>query len=310
MTSKELIYVKTVAEEKSISKASKKLYISQPSLSQAIQRIEESLGTMLFKRTNTGLILTLAGEKYYKMANLILKIYDDFQDEIHDINNMKTGRINLGITMHLSVYVLPIILPKFKELCPSVDIYVTEDNSTGLEKLLLSGEIDFAIMHEPKCKKNTSIEYESLLTDPFILAVNKDHPLCKNYQLDKDGNYPYIDLNLFKDEPFVMVNKQQRIRHISDNILARANITPNICLTVKNYEAAKRLATEGMGVTFLPLQYSKISPTDYSPAYFMLDDKYEASWIMCIATVQNSFLSKADKLLIDIVRDKFKDDNI
>ena len=139
MTYKELLYVKTIAEEKSISKASRKLYISQPSLSQAIQRIEESLGTILFKRTNTGLLLTLAGEKYYKMANQILKIYDDFRLEVNDINEMKTGKINIGITMHLSVYVLPIILPKFKEVCPFIDIFVFENNSTELEKLLLSG---------------------------------------------------------------------------------------------------------------------------------------------------------------------------
>lgn len=306
MTSKELLYVKTIAEEKSISKASRKLYISQPSLSQAIQRIEESLGTMLFKRTNTGLVLTAAGEKYCKMANQILKIYDDFQIEINDMNDMKKGRINIGITMQLSVYVLPMILPKFKKLCPFIDIYVTENNSTELEKMLLAGEIDFAIMHQPKNKKNTSINYESLLTDPFLLAISKDHPLCKNYSLDENGNYPYIDLNLLKNEPFVMVNKEQRIRHISDNILNLANITPNIALTVKNYEAAKRLATEGIGVTFIPLQYSKISTNGSCPAYFMIDKKYEANWIMCIATIENSFLSKADNILIDIVREKFK----
>ena len=310
MTSKELLYVKTIAEEKSISKASRKLYISQPSLSQAIQRIEESLGTILFKRTNTGLILTVAGEKYCKMANQILKIYDDFKIEINDMNDMKKGRVNIGITMQLSIHVLPMILPKFKELCPFIDIYVTENNSTELEKLLLSGEIDFAIMHEPKSKKNTSINYESLLTDPFLLAISKEHPLCENYSLDENGNYPYIDLNLIKNEPFIMVNKQQRIRHISDNILNLANITPNIALTVKNYEAAKRLATEGMGVTFIPLQYSKISPNRFCPAYFMIDEKYEANWIMCIATMENSFLSKADNLLIDIVREKFESKEI
>lgn len=142
------------------------------------------------------------------------------------------------------------------------------------------------------------------------MAISKEHPLCENYSLDENGNYPYIDLNLIKNEPFIMVNKQQRIRHISDNILNLANITPNIALTVKNYESAKRLATEGMGVTFIPLQYSKISPNGFCPAYFMIDEKYEANWIMCIATMENSFLSKADNLLIDIVREKFKSKEI
>ena len=65
-----------------------------------------------------------------------------------------------------------------------------------------------------------------------------------------------------------------------------------------------------MGVTFIPLQYSKISPNRFCPAYFMIDEKYEANWIMCIATMENSFLSKADNLLIDIVREKFKSKEI
>ncbi|MBC5997168.1 LysR family transcriptional regulator [Romboutsia ilealis] len=305
MTHKELLYVKTIAEEKSISKAAKKLYISQPSLSQAIQRIESSLGTVLFKRTSSGLLLTFAGEKYCKMAGQVLKMYEDFKLEVSDINDMRTGKINLGITTHLSVYVLPLVIPKFKEICPFIDIYVIEKNSTELEKSLLSGEIDFAIMHEPKSKKNVAIDYESLVNDPFLLAMSKDHPLAKHGKKVSNQEYPYIDLELFRNSDFVMLNKEQRIRHISDNILSLANIHPNIVLTVKNFEAAKRLASQGLGITFIPLQYSKLASQEFPPTYFMLDKKYEASWIMCIATLKNSFLSKADNIFLEIVRDKF-----
>ena len=64
MTSRELLYVKTIADEKSISQAAKKLFIAQPSLSQSLQRIEEQLGTQLFNRSVGGLTLTYAGERY------------------------------------------------------------------------------------------------------------------------------------------------------------------------------------------------------------------------------------------------------
>ena len=101
MTTKELLYVKTVADEKNISKAAKKLFIAQPSLSQSIQRIEESVGTELFNRTSGGLTMTFAGERYYHMAVQVLKLYQDFEMEISDINNLKTGRIHLGTTNHL-----------------------------------------------------------------------------------------------------------------------------------------------------------------------------------------------------------------
>ena len=91
MTSKELMYVKTIAEEKTISKAAQKLFVAQPSLSQSLQRIEEALGARLFNRTAGGLTLTYAGERYYHMATQILKMYQDFETEVSDINNLKPG---------------------------------------------------------------------------------------------------------------------------------------------------------------------------------------------------------------------------
>lgn len=305
MTHKELLYVKTIAEEKSISKASRKLYISQPSLSQAIHRIEESLGTPLFTRTNGGLLLTFAGERYYKLASKVLRMYEDFKIEISDINNMKTGRINIGITNHLGTYVLPLIIPKFKHICPFIDIYVIEKNSTELEKALLSGEVDFAIMHEPKKLNYAQIDYVPLIKDPFLLAMSLDNPLAEYGQHLPGYEYPKIDFNLITNEPFIMLNKEQRIRHITDMVFENANIEPNITLTVKNFETAKRLAANGVGLTFIPLQYSTISAQEFPPAYFFIDESYEAEWNMCIATMKNAFLSKADILFLDMIKCEF-----
>ena len=81
MTEKELNYIKTITEEKSISKAARKLFISQPSLSQYVRRIETELGTELFKRTPAGLIPTYAGEQYYRTALKILALYEDLERE-------------------------------------------------------------------------------------------------------------------------------------------------------------------------------------------------------------------------------------
>lgn len=308
MTEKELLYIKTIADEKSISKAAKKLYITQPSLSQAIQRIEDSLGTELFTRTTKGLILTFAGEKYYLMATKILKMYEEFKMEISDLNNLQTGRIHIGITRHLATYLLPVVLPIFKEKCPNVEIFVTEKNSTELEQSLLLGEVDFVIMHKPTMTLGTQIDYIDLIEDPFLLAISPEHPLNK-YAQDVPGyGHKLIDLKLFADEPFIMLNKQQRIRQIVDKIFEKANIAPNIVLTLTNFETAKRIAAEGIGATFVPLQYSKISPTKFCPNYYLIDEFYDASWTMCIATNKSGFLSKADKLFIDIIKAQIEPD--
>ena len=145
MTSRELEYIKTVADEKSISSAARKLYIAQPSLSQSLQRIEENLGAKLFNRTPSGLTLTYAGERCYQMACQVLKIYSDFEAEISDINQLKTGRIVMGTTNHLGTVILPEILPEFKENSPSVELEILEDNTGNLEAKLFTGAMDFAL---------------------------------------------------------------------------------------------------------------------------------------------------------------------
>lgn len=200
ITERELLYVKTIAEEKSISKAAKKLVITQPALSVCVQKIESSLDVMLFKRTHKGLLLTFAGERYYRLANDILKIYNDFETDMEDINTLRKGRITLGITVYLATYILPIILPVFKQRCPNVEVVLVEKNSTEVEEALASGEIDFAILHSlscDECESKRNITVYPLFRDPYLLVTKKDHRLCR-YAVHKKGqDYPYIDLALF-----------------------------------------------------------------------------------------------------------------
>lgn len=308
MTSKELLYIKTIAEEKSISKAARKLFIAQPSLSQSVQRIEEGLGTPLFTRTNSGLVPTYAGERYCHMATQILKMYEDFELEISDINNLRTGRIHVGITNHLGTLILARVLPEYKRICSYIEVYIHEESSTRLEQMIISGEIDFAIMHAPREQPQTLIHYDILGRDPFVIAIAPDHALIRK-AIEKPGYpYPVLDLKLLKQEPFLMLRREQRIRQITDAVLTRADISqPDIPLTLKNFETAQLLAAQGLGITLVPLQYSRIASPEYSPALLCIDEKYGAFWDLCIASLDNGFLSKADQLFIRAVKEQFGD---
>ncbi len=304
MTQRELLYVKTVSDKKSISKAARQLFISQPSLSQSIQRIEEDLGTPLFNRTTGGLTLTFAGERYYHMASQILRMYEDFEIEISDINNLKTGRVHMGTTDYLGTLILPSILPRFRDICPYIDLTITEANSANLEQGLLDGRLDFTIMHAPKDQHHPQLNYELLTRDPFVIALSPDHPLLK-YAIKKAGyEFPVLDIALLKDEPLLMLHSTQRIRQTTDVILSRAGIHhPNISLTLKSFETAQLLAAQGLGITLIPRQYSSRSTVEKQPIFCSIDEKYDASWDRCIASLKNSFLSKADQLFIRIAKE-------
>ena len=293
MTSKELLYVKTVADEKNISRAAKKLFIAQPSLSQSIQRIEDSVGLPLFNRTAGGLTLTFAGERYYHMAVQVLKIYQDFELEVSDINNLKTGKIHLGTTNHLSTLTLAKILPRFCDVCSNIELTISEENSSRLEQMLMSGELDFAIMHTPAdIRTQPQFHFDIMRRDPFVIALAPDHPLVP-------------DVKLLKNESFLMLHKSQRIRQITDEVLGRAGIQrPKISLTLRNFETAQLLAAQGMGVTFVPLEYSRITSEEYHPALLSIDNAYQAHWDMCITSLKSGFLSKADQLFIRIAKEE------
>lgn len=306
MTSRELLYIKTIAEEKSISKAARKLFIAQPSLSQSVQRLEEQLGTALFNRTTSGLTPTYAGERYCHMAAQILKIYENFELEISDINNLKTGRIHLGITNHLGSLILPKAMKRFRHICPFVEVRVLEDTSDGLEKRFLSGEMDFVIMHAPTEIQTGRIHYEILKRDPFVIVTAQDHPLTQKAVSMDQYPYPVLDIRLLENQPLIRLNSGQRIRQVTDSVLKKAGIRQiTTIMTVKNHTTAQLLAAQGIGITMVPLEYSRLTVEhEVSPALFSIHEQYEAYWDMCIATSQDIFLSKADQLFIRCVKDE------
>ena len=120
------------------------------------------------------------------MACQVLKIYSDFEAEISDINQLKTGRIVMGTTNHLGTVILPEILLEFKENSPSVELEILEDNTGNLEAKLLTGAMDFALLHAPKLAANPLLNYEFLSEDPFVIALAAGHPLIEKAQKNRD----------------------------------------------------------------------------------------------------------------------------
>lgn len=187
MNDKELLYIKKIADTKSISKAAEELFIAQPSLSQALQRIEKELGTHLFIREPRGMKLTYAGEKYYLMAKEILDIYSDFKSEITHINELKSGRLVIGIARYMGMNILPKVLPEFNKRYPNVELIVMERNTKTLEELVLSGDVDFALTHVHKKDLNEKIQYKILREDHFVLVTQKNYLKNFNGVVMKDG---------------------------------------------------------------------------------------------------------------------------
>ena len=305
MNDRELLYIKTIADTQSISKAAEELFIAQPSLSQALQRIERELGTHLFIREPRGMKLTYAGEKYYLMAKEILDIYSDFKSEITHINELKAGRLVIGIARYMGMNILPNILPKFNKNYPNIEIIIREENTRVLENLVLGGNVDFALTHVHKKEMNEKINYEILKEDEFLLVTPKAYLKDSDKIKVKDGK-SYVDLRDLEGEKFILLDINKGIRKVQDRTIKSYGISPDVVFTTKNFETAKRLAANGMGITIIPKDYLNIFSQDKSYDSFNLSGTEENIWYTAILTIPDIYKSQATKVFLDEVKRFFK----
>ena len=301
MNDKELLYIKTIADTQSISKAAEELFIAQPSLSQALQRIERELGTHLFIREPRGMKLTYAGEKYYLMAKEILDIYSDFKSEITHINELKAGRLVIGIARYMGMNILPNILPKFNKNYPNIEIIIREENTRVLENLVLGGNVDFALTHVHKKEMNEKINYEILKEDEFLLVTPKAY-LKDSYKIKVKDGKSYVDLRDLEGEKFILLDINKGIRKVQDRTIKSYGISPDVVFTTKNFETAKRLAANGMGITIIPKDYLNIFSQDKNYDSFNLSGTEENIWYTAILTIPDIYKSQATKVFIEEVK--------
>lgn len=281
----QLEYVIAVAEEKSISKAAKKLYISQPSLSQYIIRLEKELGVKLFDRSASSVILTFAGEQYVKSARNILNINKQLKMELSDIAGSKKGHIIIGIPNQAGRYILPLILPEFHRQFPQIEISIKEDVTMELEQMLAEGKIDIAVLNLPI--QNDKLLYEPISIERIFVAAPKNHYICSKEYIK---NHNKIYLNCLQNENFIISKQGQRMRLIEDEIFHKVNFKPNVVLEIENLDTAHRIAANGMGFTFVPENVIWLLNTDEYNNYFLAGDM---TFTFVIAYRSGEYLSKA-----------------
>ena len=328
MTTRELLYIKTIADEKSMTRAAQKLFVTQPSLSHCVMTLEQQLGTRLFTRTAGGLVLTYAGEKYYRMACEVLRVYAAFESEINEERALSQGRVTVGITNYLATAHLPRMLPAFHREHPGIEVRICEETTDQVERSLLSGRLDFAILHtgpDDGLTGNPSLDFEALGRDPFLIAAPHDERFAALAVQRPDAPHPELDPALLGGEPFLMVSPGQRIRQITDRVLAEAGVkcvfgtelsAEDIQRDYAGYEVVLAYGAEPIAPAFMQ-GFKQVMTADdllggkafpgkkivivggllggegYQPAYYMIPPKYRAWWALSVVRLREAYLSRA-----------------
>ena len=250
MEFKELSYLLAIAEEKSISKAAERLYMSQSSLSESLSGMESRLGSKLFVRTSAGVRPTEAGLLMIQYANETLSEFHRVKDQIQDIKELKGGEVILGISSFRGSYLLPPVLNAFRMEYPYIHVKIVEAHSMNLEQLLLSGQIDIALLALPTV--NPRISAEPIMKDEICLITSQNHPIvAKAYKTKTAGNIPLsIDIKYTTNYEFLLSGSDTILGKEARNLFRKYKITPvtyNESLTAL---FAAALAASGQGIAF------------------------------------------------------------
>ena len=274
-------YVYEVYKERSFTKAAQNLYISQPSLSARIKKIEEIIGEPLFDRSTTPLQLTEVGKVYIEAAEEITQIEQRVENYINDLAGLKTGNLAVGASTLFAAYVVPSLITQFNQKFPDVHIQLIEGNTAELEEMLGSNALDFVIdnYHYDSILYNKELYCEEniLLAVPKHFAVNEELGMYQlSYKNIKNKNYlnqkyPAVPLGRFADLPFIMLTQGNDTRTRGDRLCRNVGFKPNIVLEFNQQSTAYMASSTQLGATFIRDILVSQLPTFENLVYYKLD---------------------------------------
>lgn len=301
-------YVLEVYNEKSFSKASQNLYVSQPSLSASIQRIEAKIGAPVFNRATKPITLTDIGKEYIEKALQIKKIENEFSNYVNDSLNIIKGNIKIGGSNLFVSYILPSMIAKFNKTYPGIDFTIYEDKTATLISMLLDGEIDIFIDNVFITNENiTSYFY---LSEMILLAVPKDYEI--NSKLEKfmlsiedikndvhlNNDFPCVSLDVFENEPFIFLKKENDTGKKALQLCKRHGFTPKIIFEIDQQVTAHNISTSGLGISFVSDTLVKRTSEKNNIVYYKLSDE-EIKRNIYFYTKSNHYIKNAVRKFIE-----------
>lgn len=274
-------YVYEVYKERSFTKAAQNLYISQPSLSARIKKIEEMIGEPLFDRSTTPLQLTEVGKVYIEAAEEITQIEQRVENYINDLAGLKTGNLAVGASTLFAAYVVPSLITQFNQKFPDVHIQLIEGNTAELEEMLGNNALDFVIdnYHYDSILYNKELYCEEniLLAVPKHFSVNEELGMYQlSYKNIKNKNYlnqkyPAVPLGRFAGLPFIMLTQGNDTRTRGDRLCRNVGFKPNIVLEFNQQSTAYMASSTQLGATFISDILVSQLPTFENLVYYKLD---------------------------------------
>lgn len=295
MDLKQLEYIVKIAEENNITRAAEKLYITQSALNQQLLKLEKELGAPLFHRSRTDWHLTAAGELYVKNAREMLMLKQDTYNQIHDMANIRKGRLSVGFTPSRGIHMFSAIYPDFHRTHAGILVEPRELSVHDQHIQLAAGELDIGFLTLLQKHRKPALTYLPIKSEEIFLAVPRIHPISALAGRNT-APFPQVDLKLLKEEPFVLMYKTSTIRELVDGLFREAGFTPHILFETSSTSTIVTMIRAKLCCGLIPAHYVDKDCDDI--CYFSLPSK--PSWEITAAYKKKRYISKAAKDFISL----------
>ncbi len=249
MTLTELRYIVALAKERHFGKAAKTCFVSQPTLSVAINKLEANLGISIFERSHSDVHLTDVGKQIIAQAQSVLIEAKKIEEIVAANKSQLTTPLKIGAIYTVAPYLLPLLVPKLKQLAPDMPLIIQEDFTTNLQDKLQQGELDAIFIALPFSVKG--IVSKALYREPFVVLMRKDHPLSHVDAISKQD---------LAKEDILLLGEGHCFR---DNVIMACPScyqpnNPQQTIAGTSLETLRHMVVSGMGITILPSSATQI----------------------------------------------------
>lgn len=235
---------KEVADTGSITQASKRLFISQPSVSVQIQNLEHEYGAQLFSRTNRGVTLTVFGKILYDQVVIVLRAVDQAKESIREYAEREGRIVHVGATYTIGEYLLPHMMSLTHSDNSSPKFNVNIANTKAIVQGVTDGKLGIGLIEGP-VGESDSINIHQFWGDELVIIVPYHHPWAELGEIDYDT---------FLQEKFISREKGSGTRKVIENALKTAEFDPkkiNTIMELNSTQAIKEAVMAGLGVSIL-----------------------------------------------------------
>ncbi|MCI5493558.1 MAG: LysR family transcriptional regulator [Lachnospiraceae bacterium] len=243
----------TVAKTKNISRAAKELYISQPAISKSIQKLEDSLGCELFRRSSRGVILTEEGELLFTHVSSAFETLALGEDKLKNSLELGVGHLKIGVSSTLCKYILLPYLKEFTKKYPHINISITCQSTNETLQLLEANKIDIGLIGRPESLKTMDFFYLAEIEDIFVATqVYLDNLKKRGYGTDE----------ILSNSTLMLLDKNNMTRQYIDDYLQENQIEIRDLIEISAMDLLIEFAKINLGVACVIREFVKDELSD------------------------------------------------